>query len=400
MKTPSKKKLILRGEAEILEPSAVGQVTFGEEFYFLKTQGDMITITPLMKEILEQLRTPQTPVELSTWVSVTHHCEYNLVYPAINSFIKRMKKFGAVAEEGAPPDSSPSVFEQLEQTKQLDDFILSDRIGKNSDVAIYKCWRRDDPSEVFSIKILVQLNAKDSFFREAELLKLLPKHPNVRQCIEASVSANGTPYLLLEYVDGKSMSDSAIKKELPLPLKYQIGAELMAGMHHLHSHGILHGDIHASNFLVDADNHVHLIDLGMSFSEYDTDVSHGGIARYMSPERMSDHNYSFSKKQGDYVSEIFQIGICLYLLFAGKYPFEGLLLKDLAYAIRNYSPAPLTETFLGERIPASVAKIVFKALEKVPSMRYQSVLEMLSDWTFVINNLDNGHAVRQPIFTY
>lgn len=400
MKTSSTKKMILRRDAQLLEPSALGQVTHGEDYFFLMSQGDMVTVTPLMKELLEQLRTPHTPQELATWLSIKHHCDYESLYPTVSSFISRMKKFGAVVEEGAQADLANSIFEKLEQDKQFDDFILGDRVGKNSDVAIYKCWRRNEPDHVFSIKILIQGDSKDSFLREAELLNSMPKHPNVRQCFEASVNANGTPYLLLEYVDGKSISDSAVKRELPLRAKYQIGSELMAGMNHLHSHGILHGDIHASNFLVDQDYHVHLIDLGMSFSESDTDVRHGGIARYMSPERMSDHNYSFSKRKGDYASEIFQIGICLYLLLSGKYPFEGLLLKDLAHAIKNYSPAPLTETFLGESIPSSVAKIVFKALEKTPTMRYKTVQEMLSDWTSAINNIDNGHVVLESIFTH
>lgn len=400
METQRTNRMILRSDAQILEPSALGQNTNGEEYFFLASQGDMVTVTPLMKEVLEQLRTPHTPKELATWLSIKHHCEYDALFPTVNSFIDRMKKFGAVVEDGAQQGLASAIFEQLEQDKRFDDFVLGDRIGRNNSAAIYKCWKRESPEHLFSIKILVRGDSKESFFREAELLQTMPRHPNVRQCFEASVSTNGTPYLLLEYVEGKSISDPAIKRELPLSAKYQIGAELMSGMHHLHAHGILHGDIHASNFLVDADQHVHLIDLGMSYSENDKHVRHGGIPRYMSPERMSDHSYSFSRRKGDYASEIFQIGICLYLLLSGKYPFEGLLLKDLANAIKNYSPNPLTETFLSERIPSSIAKIVFKALEKTPSMRYKTVQEMLYDWTSATNNIGNGHAVLEPIFAH
>jgi serine/threonine protein kinase len=318
-----------------------------------------------MKEILEHARVPQTKGELITWVSAQHECAVEDISESVDFFLNRMIKFGALVLEDSEQVQRPSgLIEELEQTRRFDDFVLLERIGKNRSVAIYKCLKEGNTDTMFSIKILISRESRSYFFREAAILNLLPPHPNVRNCFAATRNRQGVPYLLLEYVDGNSISDPRIKRDLSLVSKYKVGAEVMSSINHLHCHGILHGDIHASNFLVDANCCVHLIDLGMAYKESE-EVSHGGIPRYMPPERMPDHNYVFSKKQGDFVSEVFQIGICLYLLLSGKYPFEGLLLKDLAQSIKYINPPALTETLSGEVIAPEISNIVFKALEKI-----------------------------------
>lgn len=391
-------KLVLCSDATIYDPFLTGEIASDENLVFLKCHGEVVTVTPLMKEILEHARAPQTKDELIAWVSKEYNCPYEEILKPLTSFVNQMIRLGALIPEGHESLKGPNLLEELELTRMFDGFVLLERIGKNSSVAIFKCHKETDRYAIFSIKILINKESRSYFFREADILELLPTHPNVRKCFAAVVSRSDVPYLLLEYVDGKSISDPQIKKEFPLPLKYKIGSGIMSGIHHLHSHGILHGDIHASNFLVDENNDVRLIDLGMAFSESEQ-VSHGGIPRYMSPERMPDHHYVFSKKPGDFVSEVFQVGICLYLLLSGKYPFDGLLLKDLALAIKTAQPLPLTETSSGESIPPEIANIVFKALEKDPKLRYQNVLEMMDEWNQVTNyTKKNGRAILQSIY--
>jgi len=390
-------KIVLRNDAEIYDPKLAGEITASEDYIFLRCNGDVVTISPLMKDILEQARTPQTKEELAAWLSIQQHCPYEKIYPSVDAFLHRMIKFGAVVKEQDAVPQESNLFNEIDQAKRIDDFILLDLVGKNRSVAIYKCHKEGIPVQLFSIKALIAKESKREFFKEADILTSIPNHPNVRRAYESNVSKNNIPYLLLDYVDGKSISDSAIKREVPLPIKYKIASQVIASMVHLHAHGILHGDIHASNFLVDNEYRVHLIDLGMAFYENE-DAHHGGIPRYMPPERMPDHNYSFSKMKGDYVSEVFQIGICLYLLISGSYPFDGLLLKDLAKSIKYESPPPLTETFLHEPIPVEVSNIIFRAMAKDRNERYQSMTEMLHEWNTITNNIkENGFAIHQPV---
>jgi len=103
---------------------------------------------------------------------------------------------------------------------------------------------------------------------------------------------------------------------------------------------------------------------------------------------MPNDSFHFSEKKGDYLSEIFQIGVCLYFLFSGKYPFNGLLLKDLANSIKHEAPLELIKTPKDETIPQTVADIISKAMEKDPSDRYQSVADMLEAWSVAIRTLE------------
>jgi len=103
---------------------------------------------------------------------------------------------------------------------------------------------------------------------------------------------------------------------------------------------------------------------------------------------MPDDNLAFSEMKGDYVSEIFQIGVCLYFLFSGDYPFNGLLLKDLASSIKHDAPPPLTKTPLGETIPQPIADIISKSMEKDPSRRYQRVADLLQAWSLASATLN------------
>src|SRR5258708_4042575 len=92
-------KIVLRSDAIIYNQLEAGEITKSEDFYFLKNDGDVITITAMMKGILEHARAPQTEEELITWFSETQHCSYEKVYPSISSFLHRMMKFGAVVTE-------------------------------------------------------------------------------------------------------------------------------------------------------------------------------------------------------------------------------------------------------------------------------------------------------------
>jgi eukaryotic-like serine/threonine-protein kinase len=374
-------RIILREDAEIIEPNRFpddDSCPQQEISVYLRIRGKTVTITPVMKEILEFCRTTHTVDEIVQWISEHQGCSCSSIYPAVTEFLKRMAKFGALIHNEDRTNKTTSILERIKQSKRIDGFILLEEVGKNSKVILYKCTMPRDSQTFYTIKILTRQGSRRSFLREFRILNNLPPHENIRKVITAS-EYYSTPYILLEYVDGEPMSH--IIEELSLETRCRIAQQIMSAIDHLHRHGILHGDIHASNFLIDDYSHVHLIDLGMAYYEGEKEVSHGGIPWYMPPERMPEHNYLFSKHKGNYVSEVFQVGVCLYLLFSGEYPFHGKLLRDLRQSIQYNMPPPLTHTDTGEALPEPVSAIIFKSMEKDPAARYQSVAEMLQDWT-------------------
>jgi serine/threonine-protein kinase len=395
------RKIILHKNVEMQDGKAQSMKGLDEKenFSFLKVHHDVVTITAFMKEILEVARTPHTPDELIRWVAESQSCSYESIYQPVYSFLKRMGRLGALVYEEDQVGNKPAVLVELEETKKLGDFTLLEQIGRSHKVVLYKCVRPEKGAHAYTIKILLRRNPRESqlkeFMQEFELLNFLPPHRNVRKCIEASV-CDDIHYILFEHVDGRSMS--SVVDKISLETKYSIAYQLMTAVDHLHRHQILHGDIHSSNFLIDPENNLHLIDLGMSHYEHEEEISHGGIPRYMPPERMPNDNLDFSKRKGDYQSEIFQIGICLYFLLSGNYPFNGLLLKDLANSIKHDAPPPLIKTPLEETIPQPIADIIFQSMEKEPSHRHQRVWDMLQAWSVAIRNTE--WAVKEKEVTY
>lgn len=397
-------RIILNKDIEIFDPEtpANGDINdYGdkEPFSYLRYRHRhrVFTITPLMKEMLEYCRSPLTVQELVEWVSENQGCSEELVYPVVTRFLKRMVKLDIIVPgENQKKREQLTILNEIMDSKKFGNFILLEELGRNSKTILYKCFSsKEERQTVYTLKILTDESSRreslrKSFEREVRISKDLPPHENIRTCISASAYYN-IPYMVLEYIDGESLP--GITDKISLNTKYEIARQLMSAIGHLHRHGILHGDIHASNFLIDSDDVVHLIDLGMAYYEHEKKVRHGGVPRYMPPERMPEHSYQFSKCQGDYVAEVFQTGVCLYLLFSGEYPFHGKLLTDLRHSIKNSTPPPLNSTCMGEPIPEKVSKIIFKSLEKNPASRYQSVSEMLQEWKIAIKQ----RTIKQPV---
>jgi eukaryotic-like serine/threonine-protein kinase len=392
MTTQAMKRLVLVENGQVRDGSTVSELLAMEKFSLLKLRSKEITITPIMREILEAFRTPQTPEHVLQQVAANNQCSRESIVEAVASFMNRMMKLGAlVSEEKAQIQKRHSIFDNWEEMKTFQEFTLLELIGKKSEAYLFKCCRNDDPSALYTLKILLSKKSSSGFLREVKILESIPPHRNIRRSIHASSFEGEFPYLLLEYIDGKSISDRTIKNETPLKDKCKIIHGMLSSINHLHRNNILHGDIHSSNFLADAEFVVHLIDLGMSHRIGEEAAGHGGVANYMAPERLPNHNLNFSNGQGDFLSEIFQLGICLYLLLSGNYPFNAFLLRELAHAIQHEPPPPLEFTRLGEPIPELLSDVVFKALEKKPCDRYQSVSGMLTAWNEAVNTFNNKH---------
>ena len=393
MESDLHRKIVLRQDVIIQDREqqpTIQELCENGQLVVLRTGSDLITITPIMREILEVARTPHTPDELIQLVAQTWGCTYESVYQPMFSFLKRMGRLGVLMYEEIRQNKSLSILEELDKTRRFGGYRLLKRLSKNHKVALYQCSLGESDSPLYALKVLLHKspdeNERRKFFKEYEILRVLPAHRNIRNCLHASVH-DEIPYLLFEYIDGVSMSRKV--DTISLESKASIASQMINSIDHLHRHHILHGDIHASNFLIDPENNLHLIDLGMAHGEHEDEMHHGGVPRYMPPERMPDHPFDFSNKKGDCQSEIFQIGVCLYFLFSGQYPFRALLLKNLADSIKYKAPPPLTKTPLGEKIPKLLTHVISKSMEKDPLNRYSCVADMMDAWRQAIHHYES-----------
>lgn len=217
--------------------------------------------------------------------------------------------------------------------------------------------------------------AIDRFFREARIAATL-HHRNIVNILDYNISNfYGQSFIAMEFVDGPSLRDiveekfeETIEVELPYILDVLIWMmQTCDALDTTHRKGIIHRDIKPDNIMLAPGNLIKLTDFGIVHIEEATFTPTGaliGTPRYMSPEQVHGGRI-------DARSDIYSVGIIMYEILIGSPPFIS---GDISYQQVNVIPANPRE--ICSSIPEEVDEIVMKCLEKSPSDRYQSTLEL------------------------
>lgn len=223
------------------------------------------------------------------------------------------------------------------------------------------------------------------FSREARAASKI-SHPHALSVTDFGEDQNGTVFLVMEYLDGRTLKD-IIRSEGPMPLDRvveivkQVGGALDAA----HAQGVVHRDLKSDNIMLlstmNAD-YAQVLDFGIAkIKEREGEYNPGltapdlviGTPQYMSPEQCSQ------APDIDAHSDIYSLGIIIYEMLVGHVPFTGesptaIMLKHL----QQPAPSVLTER---SDLPPAVGKVVARALEKLPQDRYASASELVDDLT-------------------
>lgn len=212
----------------------------------------------------------------------------------------------------------------------------------------------------------------DSFESEIDLLKRLD-HPLVVNLLHIGRTDDGRRFIVLEYVEGKSLKE-LIKKEKYLSERkaVDIALSILKALKYSHKANILHGDIKPQNVMVGQD-YIKLTDFGaarfnVSSLQHDLDKKEGnfGSVHYCSPEHVLNKPLMNE-------SDIYSLGIVLYEMLTGALPFEGSL-EEIVRQHKETRPKKPSEVRNG--ISRQLDSIVMKALEKKPEQRFRSAEDM------------------------
>ena len=210
------------------------------------------------------------------------------------------------------------------------------------------------------------------FRREAQTGAAL-NHPNIVTIYEVGEFEQGA-FIAMEYVDGESLAVLIAREQLYFKKALEITIRICQGLQRAHQAGIIHRDIKPGNIMLDREGQVKILDFGLAKLLGDTGLTKKsmimGTPHYMSPEQTKGETL-------DYRTDIFSLGVVLYELLTQKLPFQGDSGPAVSYAIVHKNAQPISD-YTSETSPG-LEKIVEKALQKDPGLRYRRIDEMLSD---------------------
>lgn len=267
-------------------------------------------------------------------------------------------------------------------------YNLLDELGKGGQGAVYKAVDTKLGRTVV-IKILApELTAKQAnlkrFEREARLASSLD-HPNICTIFDLN-EANGTHFIAMQYVEGRNVRQLVNGRPLELVSALSIALQVADALTAAHERGIIHRDIKAGNVMVTDTGTVKVLDFGLAKlldeeSARARDVHHTeltefgvpyGTATYAAPEQAR------GDADVDARADIFSMGVLLYELLTGTWPFRGQTSIDVRHAVLHDTPQPIVESRT-DLCPPRLQMIVDRALQKEPRDRYQKMSDFRDD---------------------
>ncbi|HYF01143.1 MAG TPA: serine/threonine-protein kinase [Planctomycetota bacterium] len=212
------------------------------------------------------------------------------------------------------------------------------------------------------------------FRREAEAAARVD-HPNIVEVYDIGCD-QGLHYIIMGYVDGRSLQDLIDeRKGLEAREAARIAMEIARGLQAVHADNIIHRDIKPANVLLSNKGEVKIVDFGLAFDAEDKTTltvtgAIMGTPWYLSPEQAEG-------RRADRRSDLYSLGVVLYILATGERPFTGETHMSVLY--KQIHETPQDPRLINSDVPAELAEIILRAMAKKPERRYQTADEFASD---------------------
>lgn len=257
--------------------------------------------------------------------------------------------------------------------------------------ASHKLMKREVAIKMLHAGLVGQTSTLTRFKKEAEASSRL-NHTNIVTTFDFGLTPDGRPYLVMDYLEGRSFSELLQEERLIAPERcLKLFIQLCAGLEHAHAKGIVHRDIKPSNIYLVQDEKgneiVKLLDFGIA--KRVSESKHNGNGKeesneesnevtlteagtvfgsplYMSPEQVRGESVDFR-------SDIYSLSCLLYQSLTGTPIYDGEDAMDCMYQHVNDEPEPFNHRCSTADIPDSLQSIVFKGLDKDPENRIQSM---------------------------
>jgi hypothetical protein len=320
--------------------------------------------------------------------------------PALRQVMDRLKgdKQEATADQPALTGDRPLGFldppQQPGELGRLGRYEIREEVGRGGMGVVLKAF---DPSlhRVVAVKVLAPHLAssgvaRQRFLREAKAAACV-SHDHI-VTIHAVDEAGGLPYLVMQYVPGRSLQERLDRDGPPTDLAeiIRIGMQTASALAAAHAHGIVHRDVKPGNILLEEGvQRVKITDFGLARAADDASLTQSGVVAgsplYMSPEQARGEAV-------DHRTDLFSLGSVLYTVLTGRPPFRAAGALAVLRRVCDDVPRPVRE--INPEVPEWLAAVVEKLMAKDPADRFQSAAEVAE---VLGRHLLERHGVPAPL---
>jgi serine/threonine protein kinase/tetratricopeptide (TPR) repeat protein len=289
--------------------------------------------------------------------------------------------------------------------KTLRSYRITEKLGAGGQGAVYKAVDTKLGRTVV-IKVLPpDLTIKNAnlkrFEREARLASTLD-HPNICGIYDLD-EVDGTHFIAMQHVEGKNVRQLVAGRPLELKSTLLIAIQVCDALQAAHARGIIHRDIKSGNVMVTETGQVKVLDFGLAKLMDDEDAQNQGIHQTQLTEIGKPYgtptHAAPEQARGDRVdhrADIFSMGVLLYEMLTGTWPFRGKTTIDVRHAVLHDAPSPLSEA-RPDPSPPRLQAILDRAMAKEPRDRYQKITEMRDELRTVLREISDAGDFTEAV---
>ena len=271
-------------------------------------------------------------------------------------------------------------------------YEIIEKIGTGGMATVYraKCHvlKRDVAVKILRDEFTTDNEFIKRFNAEAESAASLT-HPNIVSVYDVGHEGN-LYYIVMELVKGKTLKEIIVEEgKLPWKWAVNLSIQIARGLEKAHKNNIIHRDIKPHNIIITEDGTAKVTDFGIAKAVSNSTITAFGATtgsvHYFSPEHAKG-------SRTDQKSDLYSLGVVMYEMVTGRVPFDAD--TPVSVALKHMQEEPVEPRVLNSTIPMSLNKIILKAMQKDPNMRYQTATEMINDLEMCLKD-ETGSFVKE-----
>jgi serine/threonine-protein kinase len=323
------------------------------------------------------------------------------LFSEVTAMLRHDAKGGSLLDRGLTSVAQQTLAQAVPEylaSKEFGPYRIIRLLGEGGMGVVYLAERKDIESQV-AIKVLrdawLSPARRERFASEQRTLAQL-SHPSIARLYDAATLSDGTPYFVMEYVEGVPLTEYCRKHKSSIEERLKLFRSVCQAVEHAHSHAVIHRDLKPSNILVKSDGTVRLLDFGIAKQLESLDLP---IDQTMTGLRLMTPAYAAPEQiRGDRVginTDVYSLGVILFELLTGQLPFDlsNLTPAEAATIIAEHEPGRPSATAkragnldansparaLSKAAWADLDVLCLTAMHKDQQRRYRSVEALIRD---------------------